>query len=384
MVLLASGLALLWSSTYARSVDLVRLWPVALILLGAEMLFAQSRACGGGQTVRFGLSGWALLFLALVLALGRGVAGPWLPGCAPEFGFAWQFGGQFPHRVTETVWLPLTLEGVSAVEIDVRVGRVELVAVAPGAEPRGEAVVTASARTADEARRAADAVSVTVQRIGSRLVVRAAGENPGGTTSRSQADELLNLPPGLEVRVGAEYGTVTAAGFAGPVEVKSRFGAVVLSSIGGAVTVETEHGALDARLIGGPLDVRSTYGKVTCDDVGGVLSIVSRHGNVSVRRARGPLEVETTYGKASVYYDAAPGAACDVTTVHGLITVEMPSSSPVTVDAASERAGVSTTSLSGLRAQSDGRRSRAEGDVNGGGPRVTLRTTYARIEIRGR
>lgn len=380
LVLIGSGLAMLWSSTTGRTLDLTPYWPVVLVLLGGEMLIAHARARTAGHSVRIGLSGWVLLALVLVLILGRGASGTWIIGCNPELG--WGPAGP-SHRVSRPVQLQLDPHGIRTVEVATRFGRIDMSTVAPGAEPRGEALITGSATTSGQAEKAAAGAGVTVQRDGSRLTVRATGEHSDGRTVNTVVDLVLLLPSDIEIRVTSEFGDITVAGLVGSVAVTARFGDVSLSSITGPVTVETEHGDLDAVRIRGPLSVRSTHGDVGCDDIAGPLEVVSRHGAVSIRRAHDRVKVSNTYRPVSIYYDVAPPAPCEVTTVHGQITLEMPSHSAVTVDALSERSGV-WTNLAGLSVRAEGRGNRALGNANGGGPQIKLRTEYARIDIRGR
>lgn len=381
LVLIGSGIAMLWNTYSDQPVDLARYWPVVFILLGAEILIANARARASGSTVRIGLSSLALLGLVLVVALGWGPSSPWLLGCSPGLNLGNVV--PFPHQITRTVQLALDLEGVRAVEIDTRFGQVDVSTATVGGQPGGEAFVTGQGRTVRDAEAAAAAAGASVRRVGSRLIIRAEGEGSDSRSSSASVNLVLALPAEIELSVTSEFGSIAVSGLNGPVLATGRFGRISLSSISGAVTVETEHCSLDAVGIAGPLSVRSVYGSVTCDEIGGPLEVDSRHGAVTVRRPRDRVKIYTTYARVAVYYDRMLAAGCEVTSVHGQITVEMPATSTMTVDAVSERSGVSTN-LSGVQLQAEGRGNRALGNVNGGGHPVRLRTEYARIEVRGR
>jgi hypothetical protein len=379
-VLIGSGLALLYNSYSSQPVDFARYWPVALIVLGGEILLATARARQSGATVGIGLSGWALMGLVLVIVLGRGVTGPVIEGCSP---LNWGYSGPFPHQVQRTTPLELDLTGIRTVVVDARFGNVDVSAVTGAGEPRGEAFITGKGRTTGDAEAAAAAAGPSVQRSGSRLTIRAEGERSDSRTSSASVSLVLALPADVELLVSSEFGAVMVTGLSGPVQATGRFGRISLSSLAGTVTAENEHGSVDAVGIAGPLSVRNTYGGVTCDDVVGPLNVDSRHGGVAIRRPGDRVRAETRYARVAVHYDQQPAGPCEVTSVHGPIVVEMPSVSAITLDAVSERSGVSSN-LPGVQVRPEGRGNAAAGEVNGGGHSVRLRTEYARIDVRGR
>jgi len=100
-----------------------------------------------------------------------------------------------------------------------------------------------------------------------------------------------------------------------------------------------------------------------------------------VRSARDSLAVAATYGAVNVRYTEAPAGPCTLTSSYGSITLEHPADSAYQLDAAAERSRI-TTNLPGVTVTTSGSSSAAAATIKGGGPLVSLRNAYGRIDIR--
>lgn len=162
------GFLLATNLGYLRLVDVLRWWPLILVLLGAEILIRQTwaRARGGPATVAWDRAALVLLALiCLVLAGGQGLAAVF-----DQVGWSW---------VWETGWFPLVRversltasqeveEGVAAVEIPSGVGRT--IQVRGGAD-RVEVALSLNqpGRTREEAARLAAEWQLKLDRHGDR------------------------------------------------------------------------------------------------------------------------------------------------------------------------------------------------------------------------
>jgi hypothetical protein len=240
---------------------------------------------------------------------------------------------------------------------------------------------TGHGATAAAAREVAESATVNVQRIGDRLVL--AGTYARGTgTSSDYADIklVLEVPATVAVDLASEYGWVEVQGIKTQVDVETRMGAISVAD-SARVTVESEHGRIEVLRAEGPADITGTFGAITVNQVAGPLSVESKHGAVDVRGAQDSLAVTASYGTVNVRYTAAPAGPCTLISTYGSVTLEHPADSSYRLEAAAERSRI-TTNLPGVTVTTSGSSSAVEATIKGGGPLVSLRNAYGRIDIR--
>ena len=149
---------------------------------------------------------------------------------------------------------------------------------------------------------------------------------------------------------------------------------------GARLGIENTNGKLTVTGTQGQADLETTNGGIVVDQAGGEIEIGTTNGSIEVTRSAGVVQASTTNGSIDVELDAAPDAdQLSFSTTNGGITLRVPGNAGMTLDAAATNGRVS----SDFEVTSGGRseRRRLEGDVNGGGGKVRLRTTNGSIRI---
>lgn len=144
---------------------------------------------------------------------------------------------------------------------------------------------------------------------------------------------------------------------------------VELNSSGGSLSIEDLVGELDARTSGGSISVGNIVGDVKLHTSGGSINTDTVTGN---------LNAHTSGGSIRVTLDKQPTEDAKLTTSGGSITAYLMSDIQLDINA----------STSGGRVKSDfeidGRvkKMSVKGSINGGGPKLTLRTSGGSIKIK--
>jgi len=372
----AAGAVLLYNQMAGVRISLIRYWPVLLVLLGAEILWATTR---GGGRVRLHPSGLALIGLVILLAM----ASPsWLPhltlhGCNG----AGLGPGMVQHQL-DPIEPAIDWQGVRVVAVDTTFGQITVHGLPAGELPSVTLIVTGLAPTGPAAAEAALGAGVRLSRTGGLLMLRASGERTGVANSTARVDLVIRLPAILPLEITSEHGAVAVTDHAAPVDVRTRFGGIRLDRLNGSAAAHSDHGAIRARELTAGLTVGATYGLVDAANIAGPVSIISRHGKVDVNEPLGCVAVETTYGNISIRYGAPPAGPCAAESRHGSVHIQVPSSSGLAVEATATRSRI-TTNLPDLTVQTVGQGSRAVGALHGGDVPLTARTEYGRLELHG-
>jgi DUF4097 and DUF4098 domain-containing protein YvlB len=211
----------------------------------------------------------------------------------------------------------------------------------------------------------------------------------------------LSVPRRFDAQLETEGGTIEATGLQGSVEAKTSGGDLGFTNIHGLVNGQTSGGNI--RVLGGAdkLEVRTSGGTIVIKDYHGpTASADTSGGDISVAGCTGALAVKTSGGNISVENFSGPQVSAD--TGGGTIVVEL--SSALLADSFIRTSGGNVTArladgvAVNLLATTDGgtvmteipvsattkgkvQENKLEGKINGGGPKLVLKTSGGNIEI---
>lgn len=129
------------------------------------------------------------------------------------------------------------------------------------------------------------------------------------------------------------------------------------------------------------LDVETVNGKVTVDGVHGDLTLGSTNGGITVEDSGGRVDARTTNGGIDIELrEVVEGEDMSFRSTNGGITLALPGDARASVEARTTNGGIHTDFP--VTVQGSFNRKRLEGEINGGGGRIELKTTNGRIKIR--
>jgi len=256
---------------------------------------------------------------------------------------------------------------------------------------------------------------ITEVRITAKEIIRASSEK--------EADELLEKleltfeQSGNDVTAEAKYekspmvfrfGSWPPVQVSFTVTVPSRFnlnlatsgGDVAVASVTGTVRARTSGGNLRFERIDGDLDGHTSGGDIVLQEGTARAKLGTSGGNIHVDRAGGPTEVSTSGGDITlnsveqlVSADTSGGNVKAVITgalkqdtylgtSGGNVRVQLPKGTAFELDASTSGGDVDASGLTITIEKGGVGRSKLVGSVNGGGPRLKLRTSGGNITVR--
>jgi hypothetical protein len=126
--------------------------------------------------------------------------------------------------------------------------------------------------------------------------------------------------------------------------------------------------------VNGGIEIAGVHGRITAE---------ATNGGVKARDVAGMIEATTTNGGVEVDLSTVPEGGAKLECTNGGIKLSLPSDARATVSARITNGGIDTDGLA-FETHGSSTRRRLDGDLNGGGPRISLEGTNGGIQIRRR
>ena len=176
----------------------------------------------------------------------------------------------------------------------------------------------------------------------------------------------------LKVTVPTEYG----------IRFSSGAGDVTLADITGPVRGQTGAGNLTLTSVRGSVDVTTGSGNVLFERVLGQVNVQTGAGNVELLDVEGGLRVQTGAGNISAEIARQPKAHTELNTGAGNVTVHLSPNVRVEVQAVASVGGASTDFP--LKVEGSWMTKSFAGNINGGGPRLEMRSGVGNVSLKRR
>jgi hypothetical protein len=232
--------------------------------------------------------------------------------------------------------------------------------------------------TAEEVETLYDKLSIEMSQADNtvKVTVRFADENQANR-DKVRLNFKVAIPRkfNLDFRTG---GSATVNDVDGAVKAATLGGSLTVKNVTGSLTASSKGGALTVGDVGGDLDARCEGGSATVGTVNGRVVMTAEGGSVWIKEAAG-VDATVTAGSVTAYIPKTPTSDCKITANAGTIELRLGESVAATIDAAWTSGGI----MSDFKiASKEGKKANSlKGDINGGGPLITLRTTAGSIHL---
>jgi DUF4097 and DUF4098 domain-containing protein YvlB len=209
-----------------------------------------------------------------------------------------------------------------------------------------------------------------------------------------EGDFVLSYAP-ADVTTGRVTGRVKISTQSGQIRVKGAGKGAELSTAGGDIRIESVTGDLKATTSGGDIRAGSVSGDVRLETAGGDVvvraaggSVTARTGggDITLRKVHGPVVARTSGGTINCEISSAAAPGGELVTSGGDVTITLPSNYRADIDVRvsggeMEADAVSSQFPDVVVTRRPGSVS-AEGKLNGGGPKLIIRSTSGSVSVR--
>ncbi len=190
----------------------------------------------------------------------------------------------------------------------------------------------------------------------------------------------VRVPQRYSIDAKTRGGNVEIAALEGEVSAETSGGKIELDGARGDVELKTSGGPIRVANVQGDLEVRTSGGVIQVSEVKGEIDVETSGGAIGVYDVMGAVKARTSGGRIEVRFLGLPEG--ELRTSGGSIRAELPGG--VGVDLEAETSGGRVEMDDELRVLGEIRSDRVSGQINGGGPKLELRTSGGNILVRVR
>jgi hypothetical protein len=194
----------------------------------------------------------------------------------------------------------------------------------------------------------------------------------------------ITVPARFDTQLGTSGGDVVIGDVTGAMRVGTSGGDVKIGRIDGTVQASTSGGDIELRESSGAARLDTSGGDIAVGRVVGATKITTSGGDIDADTVEGSLNAHTSGGDVKARIKGALADDCSLSTSGGDVEVTLDQSAAFQLDAATSGGDVDAAGLAITIERGGVGNSRLVGAVNGGGPKLKLRTSGGDIEIRAR
>lgn len=220
----------------------------------------------------------------------------------------------------------------------------------------------------------------------------------GWDRARFNLHFIITVPEKYNVDLKTSGGSISVADLHGRATTRTSGGSLTFGHIRGPVTGKTSGGGISLQGCDGDADVNTSGGGIHIGEVMGQVMAATSGGSITIKKAKGSIQAKTSGGGIHVEevmgtinastsggsveatLTQQPGADCELSTSGGSITVSMAPDIRADVDAATSGGRV-VTELA-VTVQGELSKTHLTAAINGGGPKLTLRTSGGSIYLK--
>ena len=255
--------------------------------------------------------------------------------------------------------------------------------------------------SAREADRQFDRFDLDIRQSSRGLEIIGDYDKPGGKINWNRSLKVhfqLTVPNNTELDVKTSGGSIRIEDIDEAVVAKTSGGSMTLENIEGPLKANTSGGSIKAYDIGDHAEVRTSGGSITIENAdghvvaktsGGSIKVEGVDGNVeantsggsiTVKEVEGSVNAQTSGGSVTAEIIGQPQEDMVLKTSGGTVTLYLEDDVRADIDASSSGGSVSTELPITIMGQK--KRSKLQGEINGGGPLLTLRSSGGGVKIK--
>jgi len=218
---------------------------------------------------------------------------------------------------------------------------------------------------------------ISIEKTGNTVYATAKkrGRNNWGNNSYS-ISFVVYSPVDSRADIRTSGGSITVDNLIGDQYAKTSGGSITATKIGGDIELKTSGGSITIDEVEGYVDANTSGGRIRANDITGGIFAKTSGGSITLENVSGNVEAKTSGGSIDAEI-VKPEDYIELKTSGGSISVSVPKDAGYDVDLDGNRVRADLNNFQG-----DYDRSEIEGSMNGGGTRITAKTSGGSVTRR--
>lgn len=186
---------------------------------------------------------------------------------------------------------------------------------------------------------------------------------------------VVYTPREMSTDLKTSGGHIETEGLKGRQEIATSGGHLQLSNLMGTVDARTSGGHIEIRDFEGEMNARTSGGHINVDNANGSINLRTSGGHIDLEQISGTVEASTSGGGINAKIDNI-GQFVNLRTSGGNVNISVPGDIGLDLELRGSRVRTELKNFSGKV-----ERDEVEGSINGGGPKVSARTSGGTVRI---
>lgn len=228
-------------------------------------------------------------------------------------------------------------------------------------------------------------LDLTIEQDGN-IVVASASYASGvgfhfGSWPPVQVEFVVSVPASASAELKTSGGDIVVGDVAGPVHARTSGGNIKLGVIGGDIDGSTSGGNVVLAEGRGSVKLSTSGGNITADRTVGPADLDTSGGDIRVDSVRNTLRARTSGGDVRASFEGALKGDCTLSTSGGEVKASVAKDAGFHLDAETSGGEVDAGGITLTIDHGGMGKSSLAGEVNGGGPRLKLRSSGGDIKV---
>ncbi|MDR8393163.1 DUF4097 domain-containing protein [Aliifodinibius sp. S!AR15-10] len=186
---------------------------------------------------------------------------------------------------------------------------------------------------------------------------------------------VVYTPREMKTDLRTSGGHIAASGLDGDQRLSTSGGHLEMTTLKGTVDARTSGGHIEIRDFSGQMDARTSGGHIEAENAEGRINLRTSGGHISLRDLSGSVEASTSGGSIEADLNSIEDFV-DLRTSGGHINISVPDGIALNLDLKGNRVSTKLSNFTG-----EVERDEVHGSINGGGPKLTARTSGGSVRI---
>ena len=201
------------------------------------------------------------------------------------------------------------------------------------------------------------------------------GWNIFSSSNHPSISFVVYTPNEMTSNLTTSGGHIRMRGLSGEQEVKTSGGHIKLADIKGNIDAHTSGGKITLNNLEGNVEARTSGGHMRAEDIEGNITLRTSGGHITLKNVGGAIEAKTSGGHITADLSSIHKYA-NLSTSGGNISINVPAGTGLDLNL---RGNYVQSNLDNFSGEAD--RNEIEGQVNGGGAKISARTSGGTVSL---